>query len=91
MAVVIATVAAVGAVAAAPAQAAPTGCATGYTLPNDAWAQCSGGTGSYRVFATCVPFGGKKYGPWRTPNGISWVDCGLSVSTNIGIAIFSPI
>jgi hypothetical protein len=85
-------VAAVGTVAAiaSPATAQPTGCRTGYTWANNAWAQCSGGTGQYRVVADCIPFGGTQYGPWKTANGISWVYCPVwgQNTVNIRLQIF---
>ncbi|WP_433314058.1 hypothetical protein ACQP0U_31125 [Micromonospora sp. CA-269861] len=74
---VVATLAlSTGVLAASPAQAAPSNCSVGSTLPWDAWGQCQSGTGEYRVKGNCGWFGGGwRVGPWRSPNGISWAEC----------------
>jgi hypothetical protein len=83
--------AAVGAAAASPAQAAPTNCSTGTSGPTIAWAQCNSGTGQYYVRTYCSPFGGWQNGPWRTPNGISYADCGWRLATNITLVAIGPV
>ncbi len=97
--VVLTIAAAVGFLAPATAEATPTGCSTGTLGPDIAWAQCQGGTGQYYVRTLCVsinPFQSSywKNGPWRSPNGISYADCGTTFvwyAKRIGYVTFSSV
>jgi hypothetical protein len=75
---VVSTVVVGGAVIAAlPAQAYPSGCET-YKHGSYADAECSGGTGHYRVVARCDKWWWPDYtlyGPWVNPGNQSVVRC----------------
>jgi len=72
-----------GVATAAPASAAPYGCATGGgggTVEASGWAACYQGWGSYRVKAKCksIDIGqtySTKYGSWKSGGSKSWVTC----------------
>ncbi len=75
---VVSTVVVGGAVMAAlPAQAYPSGCET-YKYGGYANAECSGGTGHYRVVARCDKAWARDYtvyGPWVNPGNLSEARC----------------
>ncbi len=70
------TALAVGPLAPTTANATPTGCRA-TTAGTNANAQCSGGSGQYRVKADC-PLQADQYGAWVSAPGVSHASCKLN-------------